>query len=54
MRGMEAAGQQDMQAFKELIESDARFLAPAPVPVPQISLEMISQEVKNSLAEPAA
>jgi len=53
MRGMEAAGQQDMQAFKELIESDARFLAPSPVPAPQISLEMISQEVKNSLAEPA-
>jgi len=53
MRGMEAAGQQDMQAFKELIESDARFLAPSPMPAPQISLEMISQEVKNSLAEPA-
>jgi len=53
MRGVEAAGQQDMQAFKELIESDARFLESSPLPATQISLEMISQEAKNSLDEPA-
>jgi uncharacterized protein YndB with AHSA1/START domain len=54
MHGMGAAGHQDMQAFKQLIERDARFLSPSPVPALQISLEMISQEVKKSLAEPAA
>jgi hypothetical protein len=54
MRGMEAAGQEDMRAFKKLIENDARFLTVASLPAPQISKEMISQEAKNSLAEPAA
>jgi hypothetical protein len=41
-------------AFKNLVESDARFLAVAPLPAPHISMDMINQEVKNSLAEPAA
>ena len=54
LRGMEAAGYEDMSAFKKLIERDARFMAVASLPALQISMDMISQEAKNSLAEISA
>jgi len=52
MRGMDTAGNQDIVAFKNLIESDARFLDSAPLPALQLSVDTINQEVKSSLVEP--
>lgn len=51
LKGMQDSGNGDMRAFKNLIESDARFTGAAPQPAPQLSAEMINQAARSSLDE---
>jgi len=51
LKGMESQGNEDMRAFKNQIETDAKYRAAVPAPQLQISIEMINQEAKRSLVE---